>query len=246
MPRQTDTGGRTEGGATSRGRPPADGSGRDLLGRVRARRKRAPPDGGQAPEPRSAGRPEGRRRRPVTEAGPCRTDRTARDGAAARRPPRSRRRYRRFRRPCGRRRPASAQVRPRRRPASPPGGGADFRVAAAIAAARARPRVPAGDRRGDDPRRHGQHRAPADGFVSACVRGPRLRRRSAIVGHGSRPRPTAQRPGRSYGFASDGPGGSRFSSPSAPLPGPRPAVAWPRAAGTGMAAVPVAVATRVC
>ncbi len=36
MPRRTDTGGRAEDRATTRGRPPADGSGRDLLGRVRA------------------------------------------------------------------------------------------------------------------------------------------------------------------------------------------------------------------
>ena len=36
MPRNADTGSRTEGTATARGRPPADGSGRDLLGRVRA------------------------------------------------------------------------------------------------------------------------------------------------------------------------------------------------------------------
>ncbi len=36
MPRRTDTGGRAEDNATTRGRPPADGSGRDLLGRVRA------------------------------------------------------------------------------------------------------------------------------------------------------------------------------------------------------------------
>ena len=36
MPRQTDAGSRAEDRATTRGRPPADGSGRDLLGRVRA------------------------------------------------------------------------------------------------------------------------------------------------------------------------------------------------------------------
>ena len=36
MPRQTDTGGKAGDAATTRGRPPADGSGRDLLGRVRA------------------------------------------------------------------------------------------------------------------------------------------------------------------------------------------------------------------
>ncbi len=36
MPRRTDTGGRAVDWATTRGRPPADGSGRDLLGRVRA------------------------------------------------------------------------------------------------------------------------------------------------------------------------------------------------------------------
>ncbi len=36
MPRRTDTGGRAEDSATTRGRPPVDGSGRDLLGRVRA------------------------------------------------------------------------------------------------------------------------------------------------------------------------------------------------------------------
>ncbi len=36
MPRRMDAGDRTEGTATARGRPPADGSGRDLLGRVRA------------------------------------------------------------------------------------------------------------------------------------------------------------------------------------------------------------------
>ncbi len=36
MPQQPDTGGRAEDRATTRGRPPADGSGRDLLGRVRA------------------------------------------------------------------------------------------------------------------------------------------------------------------------------------------------------------------
>jgi hypothetical protein len=36
MPQRMDTGDRTEGTATARGRPPADGSGRDLLGRVRA------------------------------------------------------------------------------------------------------------------------------------------------------------------------------------------------------------------
>ena len=35
MPRNADTGGQAEGRAASRGRPPADGSGRDLLGRVR-------------------------------------------------------------------------------------------------------------------------------------------------------------------------------------------------------------------
>jgi hypothetical protein len=36
MPWQTDTGGRPVDRATTRGRPPADGSGRDLLGRIRA------------------------------------------------------------------------------------------------------------------------------------------------------------------------------------------------------------------
>ncbi len=36
MPRRTDTGDRAEGRNTTRGRPPADGSGRDPLGRVRA------------------------------------------------------------------------------------------------------------------------------------------------------------------------------------------------------------------
>ncbi len=36
MPRQTDAGSRAEDKAVTRGRPPADGSGRDLLGRVRA------------------------------------------------------------------------------------------------------------------------------------------------------------------------------------------------------------------
>ena len=36
MPQQTDTGARAEDKAAARGRPPADGSGRDLLGRVRA------------------------------------------------------------------------------------------------------------------------------------------------------------------------------------------------------------------
>ena len=36
MPRNADTGGHAEGRAASRGRPPVDGSGRDLLGRVRA------------------------------------------------------------------------------------------------------------------------------------------------------------------------------------------------------------------
>ena len=36
MPQRMDTGDRTEDRATTRGRPPADGSGRDLLGRVRA------------------------------------------------------------------------------------------------------------------------------------------------------------------------------------------------------------------
>lgn len=36
MPRQTDTGGDAGDAARTRGRPPADGSGRDLLGRVRA------------------------------------------------------------------------------------------------------------------------------------------------------------------------------------------------------------------
>ena len=36
MPRQTDTGDLAEDRATTRGRPPTDGSGRDPLGRVRA------------------------------------------------------------------------------------------------------------------------------------------------------------------------------------------------------------------
>ncbi len=36
MPQQTDTGGRAGDKAATRGRPPADGSGRDLLGRMRA------------------------------------------------------------------------------------------------------------------------------------------------------------------------------------------------------------------
>jgi hypothetical protein len=36
MPWQTDTGGRADDRATARGRPSADGSGRDLLGRMRA------------------------------------------------------------------------------------------------------------------------------------------------------------------------------------------------------------------
>jgi hypothetical protein len=36
MPRQTDTGRHSNGMGTTGGRPPADGSGRDLLGRVRA------------------------------------------------------------------------------------------------------------------------------------------------------------------------------------------------------------------
>ena len=36
MPRRTDTGGKAGDAATTRARPPADGSGRDLLGRVRA------------------------------------------------------------------------------------------------------------------------------------------------------------------------------------------------------------------
>jgi hypothetical protein len=36
MPQQTDTGARGEDKAATRGRPPADGSGRDVLGRVRA------------------------------------------------------------------------------------------------------------------------------------------------------------------------------------------------------------------
>ncbi len=35
MPRRTDTRGRAEDRATTRGRLPADGSGQDLLGRVR-------------------------------------------------------------------------------------------------------------------------------------------------------------------------------------------------------------------
>jgi hypothetical protein len=36
MPRRTDTGSKAGDAATTRGRPPADGSGRDLLGWVRA------------------------------------------------------------------------------------------------------------------------------------------------------------------------------------------------------------------
>ena len=36
MPQQTDTGSRAQDRDTTHGRPPADGSGRDLLGRVRA------------------------------------------------------------------------------------------------------------------------------------------------------------------------------------------------------------------
>ena len=36
MPRQTDTGSRAQDRDATHGRPPADGSGRDLLGRVRA------------------------------------------------------------------------------------------------------------------------------------------------------------------------------------------------------------------
>src|SRR5215217_7180104 len=36
MPQQTDTGAGAEDKAATRGRPPADGSGRDLLGRMRA------------------------------------------------------------------------------------------------------------------------------------------------------------------------------------------------------------------
>ncbi len=36
MPQRMDSGGRAEDKDAARGRPPADGSGRDLLGRVRA------------------------------------------------------------------------------------------------------------------------------------------------------------------------------------------------------------------
>ena len=36
MPRRTDTGGKAGDAATNHGRPPSDGSGQDLLGRMRA------------------------------------------------------------------------------------------------------------------------------------------------------------------------------------------------------------------